>query len=194
MADTALSPPPEDGPQKETAEQLMASLQSHAAAHGYALIKANAANYREGKPTSYGIFCDRGKRKKSVAKGLRNEGSRKMDCPFKGKMVAKKINDWRWTFEVKEPAHNHGPSTGMTDHPILRRLTDSHRIHIKALAKHGVRRREILASLEESFPDHPFKTRDIDNYLQKLRRDKLASQPAAQAPANSIEDQGTIPP
>ncbi|ETS88257.1 hypothetical protein PFICI_02085 [Pestalotiopsis fici W106-1] len=183
MAEFELTPPPNGGPSGgppcATMEELMESLNKHAAQHGYALIRRNASNYREGKPTSYGVYCDRGKPRASKSAGIRSRSSRLIGCEFKGKIRALQTDGWKWTFAIVKSAHNHPPSSNGTAHPMLRRFTKEQKRYIGALARHGIRPQAIQSSLEQDFPGHPFVIKDINNLIASQRANEKQSSSAA---------------
>lgn len=58
------------------------------------------------------------------------------------------------------------------------------------MARHGIRPREIQSTLESDFPSHPFMTRDMKNFIQTLRIEKLNGYTATQAFVNKLTDNG----
>ena len=53
--------PPEGGEPCESPDSLKDSLNRFARAYGgYRLVKQNAANYQNGRPTRYYLYCDHG--------------------------------------------------------------------------------------------------------------------------------------
>ncbi|KAF7535193.1 hypothetical protein G7054_g5610 [Neopestalotiopsis clavispora] len=190
MTEFELPPPPDGGPfggpPCATMEELLESLNKHAAQHGYALIRRNASNYREGKPTSFAVYCDRGKARPSKSAGIRNRSSRLIGCEFKGKIRALQKDGWKWTFAIIKSAHNHPPSSDGTAHPMLRRFTKEQKRYIGALSRHGVRPQAIQSSLEQDFPGHPFVIKDINNLIANIRAsEKQSSSAVADAPSAS---------
>jgi hypothetical protein len=58
------------------------------------------------------------------------------------------------------------------------------------MVRHGIRPREIQSTLESDFPGHPSVTRDISNFIQTLRIEKLNGYTATQAFVNKLTDNG----
>lgn len=188
---TLPSPPdggPNGGPPASTFDELFDSLQSFAAAHGYAVTKRNAANYRDGKPTRYIVACDRGKRRVSSSRGIRQVSTKKNDCEWRGTATAKQSNNWGWIFETKVGTHNHGPSENPGAHSVHRRLSKEQKILVACLSKFGVRTRDIIGCLREHYEDCVAGPKDVDNYIQKLRREKAAEEAVAAARAAAPGD------
>ncbi|ORY67480.1 uncharacterized protein BCR38DRAFT_159096 [Pseudomassariella vexata] len=142
---------PNGGAPSATAEELLRSLQTHAADNGYAITRKNAANYRDGKPTRYTICCDRGKKRESRSKGIRQVKTRLDGCEFRGVIKAAKIDDGKWTFQVKNP-----------------------KILVSALSNNGIKTMGIMKSLQEHYPDIAVRSKDINNYVQQLKQPKEA--------------------
>ncbi|KAL3954621.1 hypothetical protein ACCO45_010184 [Purpureocillium lilacinum] len=167
-------PAPESG-EYPTINALMAALNAFYVTRGAAVVKKSASNYRivngVRMPTYYSVNCDRGPRRASSSKGLRRASTLKLDCPFRIVAAATKASDFRWSYRVVEPNHNHGPSSGPEAHAAHRKRTPAQRgAHGQArLVRHHQgqgRRRHRQGRWRPSF----FRQRDVYNDRQKARK------------------------
>lgn len=172
-----LPNPPEGGPGFDTADLLMADMNTFALRHGFQLVKRNGTNPdSKGQYTRYYVYCDRGAIRQTESHGVRRSATRKNGCPFMGSIKANKSTGHKWVFALHDPSkteHNHEPSDGTTSHPGARRLIDEEKLMIRSMAATNIQPREIHAVLKQAYPDHAILPKDVENYIQKCRREKL---------------------
>ena len=111
----SLLPPPENV-QYPSRKGLLDGLQSHARSNGYAI----AIRRYNAKDQAMYLKCDRGSVYKaryglSDATGLRDTGTRLIDCPWS---VRANFKDNLWTIMVRNANHNHEATTNAHSHPI----------------------------------------------------------------------------
>lgn len=173
----ALPLPPEGGPNGgppcEKVEDLMESLNSFAKANGYCLVRRQASNYHDGKPTRYYVYCDRSSQHVSHSRGVRRATTRKSNCPFVAAVKANKSTDYKWVFELraeeKYRTHNHDVSSAVS-HAHAHRFTEQMEQQVRSMASVGISPMDIHATLKSGFPDHPVDRKDIYNFLQRNKR------------------------
>jgi hypothetical protein len=80
-----------------------------------------------------------------------------------------------WILHVLEGAHNHGPSTAATAHPVHRTtaLVLPIRAEIRRLSQAGSSPGQILTTLRLSEPQTPVIVKDIANIVQQMRAEEL---------------------
>jgi thiamine biosynthesis lipoprotein ApbE len=103
----------------ETREQLLASIQQHALAHGYAITTVSSS-----KDRNITLGCDRGGYYQDQINGpdrakRRKTSTKRIGCPFR--LYAKKLRNNQWEIQVRNPSHNHEADDNMISHPIARR-------------------------------------------------------------------------
>ncbi|EGY23413.1 uncharacterized protein VDAG_04851 [Verticillium dahliae VdLs.17] len=149
-------PNPPDCPPADTVDDLQKSLQDFARANGFAIIRRNASNYRNGKPTYYNI-----------------------------------IDDWKWSFTLKNGDHNHGPSIDPSVHKLHRKMTEQQLTLLATVSKHkAIKSREAAAIVRDAVPGSLVKQKDIDNARQRLRLDALQGRTPVQAFFHILRDSG----
>ncbi|UNI23958.1 hypothetical protein JDV02_009745 [Purpureocillium takamizusanense] len=166
--------PPESG-EYSTVNDLMAALNAFYATRGAAVVKKSASNYRVVNgvriPTYYSVNCDRGPRRASASKGLRRASTLKLDCPFRIVAAATKASNFRWSYRVVEPNHNHGPSSGPEAHAAHRKRTPAQRELMAKLASYGtIKARDAAEIVKAAGGPAFFRQRDVYNDRQKARK------------------------
>lgn len=166
--------PPESG-EYPTINALMAALNAFYVTRGAAVVKKSASNYRivngVRMPTYYSVNCDRGPRRASSSKGLRRASTLKLDCPFRIVAAATKASDFRWSYRVVEPNHNHGPSSGPEAHAAHRKRTPAQRELMAKLASYGtIKARDAADIVKAAGGPSFFRQRDVYNDRQKARK------------------------
>lgn len=107
----------------------------------------------------------------------RNAGSNKTECPFK---LAARFNGTKWTIDVLEGGHSHGPE--LEDKTCGRqRLTQDQISKVANLTVTGVGARAILSTLKREDADVKANTKAINNLKAKLRRTILAGRTPIEA-------------
>ncbi|KAJ6443810.1 nonselective cation channel [Purpureocillium lavendulum] len=190
-------PPPPESPEYPSINALMAGLNAFFAPRGAAVVKKSASNYRtvDGvrQPTYYSVTCDRGPRRASSSKGLRRATTLKLDCPFRIVAAANKAADFRWTYRVVEPNHNHGPSSGPEAHAAHRKRTPAQRELMAKLASYGTIKAKDAAEIVKAAGGPAFfRQRDVYNDRQKAR--KAAGLPPRGKGAGKTTDNSQLDP
>ena len=168
-----IAPPEAIYPDVDTA---FGEIQAHAREHGYALFRY----YR--KPSRVVFACDRAGKYDSKGKDpnthsskqRKNTGSKKCGCPMKVELRLDQISS-NWALKVLESAHNHGPSTAITAHPVHRLATmaPGGLNTISTLSRSGISPGQILTTLRSLEPELSLIPKDIYNYIQKARLEEL---------------------
>ncbi|KAK5987281.1 hypothetical protein PT974_11405 [Cladobotryum mycophilum] len=168
-----LEPPPCDKHYKDF-DSAFRAFQRHARWQGYALVKVRPCNYdSEGIPRRYDFACAYGgsRSHSSTSTGLRKTGTRKTGCPFKMKVVQKRLFNNAWVPDIVCPDHNHGPEdpSKFPEHRVgsLRRR---HYEKIKELSEDGkMTARAIRDALRQDDPHLLVNEIDIANLLRELK-------------------------
>jgi hypothetical protein len=159
----------------ETREQLLASIQQHALAHGYAIATISS---NPGRNITFG--CDRGgiyHNRINAPDGAkrRKTSTKRIGCLFR--LYAKKLYNGQWEIQVRNPTHNHEPDDNMIGHSLARRrqLTEDQNNTIKHLSDIGSKPRQIISLLRAEQPTTLIKPCDLYNIRDELRREKLGN-------------------
>jgi hypothetical protein len=111
------------------------------------------------------------------SKQRKRTGSKKCGCLMKVELRLDYLSS-QWMLYILEGAHNHGPSTAATAHPVHRTaaLTPDIRAEILRLSQSGLSPTQILTALRVSNPQTPLIVKDIGNIVQQVRAGKLNGQ------------------
>jgi hypothetical protein len=182
--------PPSDDP-TDTIDDLQKRLQDFACANGFAIIRRNASNYRNGKPTYYKIMCDKDSIRESEGHGHRRTATQKSNCPWYGVASARASEHWKWSFMLKNPNHNHGPSMDPSVHRLHRKMADEQKALLSTISQHkAIKPREVAAIVREAVHGTFVKQKDVDNRRQWLRLDALKGRTPVQAFFHILRDSG----
>jgi hypothetical protein len=159
----------------ETREQLLASIQQHALAHGYAITTISSSRDR-----NITLGCDRGGRyhdRIDAPDGAkrRKTSTKRIGCPFR--LYAKKLDTGQWEIQVRDPIHNHDADDNMIGHPIVRRrqFTKDQIQTIQHLSDTGSTPRHIIGLIRKQQPEILIKPKDCYNIRDESRRKKLGN-------------------
>ena len=164
-----LEPPPNDW-EDTSLDALFLSVQQHAAAHGYAVVKGRTARFKDGVVRKAWLRCDRGgrpkKNNKSVGKHLTS--SQLIDCLFQAIAQRTRVGSIQsdWALTIVNPDHNHD-STIAGSHPSLCKLTMTDKVQNTIInqTRAGARPSAIISSLRlDHDKENPMlKQRDVYN-------------------------------
>jgi hypothetical protein len=181
----------------DTYDDLFAFLRNFHLSNGAAIVKASSSSRRDIGgiiQPSYIVFkCDRGPRRTSQSSGLRKPSSQKLDCPVKVTAKATKSSNKKWTYTVVHGQHNHGQSLDPSAHIVYRRRTVAQQQKERELAnENGIRAREMVSIVRKADSPgyHYFRTRDIYNDRQAIKRERLNGLTATQAFVKELESGG----
>jgi hypothetical protein len=177
----SLLPPPEAiYPDPDTAQ---IAIQLHAKQNGYAFYRFTS------RATRILFACDRAGNYDSKGKDpavhkskqRKRTGSKKCGCLMKVELRLDNLSS-QWILSVLEGAHNHGPSTVATAHPVHRTTALTPEIHaeIIRLSRSGSSPTQILTTLRLSDPQTPLLVKDISNIVQRIRAEQLNGRTAIQ--------------
>ncbi|KAI2640983.1 hypothetical protein GGS21DRAFT_502545 [Xylaria nigripes] len=163
-----LAPPP-DGAVYPTWAECIQALQSHAAREGYAVNSRGQAKSKEtGLYRRYVIRCDKSGKFKSTAHiGIRRMSTKKTDCRFS---AAVSIRPDGCHVRVLVPEHNHPPSALPGAHVQHRKMTDEQRQLVETRAVERKSIKLIWEELKSLDPNTYVTFKDVDNYVQKFRK------------------------
>jgi hypothetical protein len=157
----------------ETREQLLASIQQHALAHGYAITTVSSSRDR-----NITLGCDRGGRYHDRIDApdrakRRKTSTKRISCPFR--LYAKKLDTGQWEIQVRDPIHNHEADDNMIGHLIARRrqFSEDQIQTIQHLSDIGSKPRHIISLIRKQQPKILIKPYDCYNIRDDLRRKKL---------------------
>ncbi|KOS20242.1 hypothetical protein ESCO_006132 [Escovopsis weberi] len=168
-----MEPPPTDRQFKDF-DSAFRACQRHARRQGYALVKVRPCNYdNDGTPRRYDFACAYGGNRahSSTSTGLRKSATRKTGCPFKMKVLQKRLLNNAWIIDVVCPDHNHGPDdpAKFPEHRVgsLRRR---HFEKIKELSQDPkMSARAIRDALRADDPNTLVNEIDVANLLRELK-------------------------
>ncbi len=154
----------------ESRQALIASTQSWASHHGYAIV------ITQSKAGKVYLGCDRGgayrnRMHLTDATRRRRTGSRLIGCPFS--LVGVSLNG-TWHLYVRDEQQNHAASTTTSQHPTLQRLSPMQRAEIRELSQAGVAPRAITAFLRREDAGSPVLVRDVYNARTQMQVESLA--------------------
>lgn len=180
----------------DTLEALLNALNAWGRQRGVGFTKMRPSNYVNGSPTRYEIACDRGGREKTSKAMLRRTTTSKTGCPWFGVAKALAESDRKWTFEAKIMHHNHEITAGdvfeLTTHRGHRGLTDAMKADVATLSLNASQRpRDIVSYLRRTYPDTVFTAKDVENYRQRLQRDKQDGKTPTQTLLQILRDTDT---
>ena len=186
----SMTAPPFDGVFYDTIDDLMETIQHHAKQEGWAIVKTRAGNRREnGRYYRYDLECDRGTKKhQNISTELRKVASRKEECTWRGRAVALKANNDRWTYKTLDSSHNHLPSLDPSVHPMHRRRTTKDLDSIQRHTKAGARLHTVAIDLRQDHPE--IKRKDIINDRAKMRREAAGPYTQTQLFIKTLQDSG----
>ena len=84
----------------------------------------------------------------------------------------KKINDI-WKLTVKDPTHNHKPSTVTSTHPIHHRMPTEVKDQVKQLTAVGITAQQVALVIHQA-TDHPIIAQNIYNIQKQIQLENLA--------------------
>ena len=172
--------PPQKNKVYSSLQELINDVNTHAAAQGYAVIKARTKKGKDDTVNKAYIRCDRGGKDTpllTIGERKRRTQSRRIECPFS---IVAKEDDMDWTFVIRNGEHNHIP-TGPSSHPAHRKLKPE---IIQAIADQtlaGGSAGTIINKLRITNPDQPIKSSDVYNAKAAIRRDRLGPYTPTQA-------------
>src|SRR5205809_930886 len=174
--------PPSEGQEFSTRQSLVAALQAHAQSEGYAITVRHSNNQKN----NIYFGCDRGgvyRNRNRLHDGnrQRDTASRLTGCPFSIRASEK---DDIWTFKVRNPDHNHEPTTSAAAHPVQRRFSSHIKNQIKNLSASGVSASQVVSTLRQS-SDLPVVAQDVYNIRKELKWENLHGK----TPIESLIDQ-----
>ena len=186
----SMTAPPFDGVFYDTIDDLMEAIQHHAKQEGWVVVKTRAGNRREnGRYYRYDLECDRGTKKhQNISTELRKVASRKEECTWRGRAVALKANNDRWTYKTLDSSHNHLPSLDPSVHPMHRRRTTKDLDSIQRHTKAGSRLHTVAIDLRQDHPE--IKRKDIINDRAKMRREAAGPYTQTQLFIKTLQDSG----
>ena len=164
-----MDPPAES--QYPTRNALVEAVQNHAKMNGYAITVKRSCS----RDNTVILGCDRGGQYRA-RNGITNETRRRntstrlCGCPFS--LQGKMKNDI-WYLTVKNPSHNHEPSTITTTHPIQRRMPIEVKNPVKQLTAAGVASRQVALVVRQA-TNHPLIAQDVYNVQKQVRLENLA--------------------
>ncbi|KAI8329119.1 hypothetical protein BC941DRAFT_476490 [Chlamydoabsidia padenii] len=123
--------------------------------------------------SSIDLKCDRGGAYRERRTGpaiRRGTGTRLVGCPSKWKIVKRQH---RWILKTQCNNHNHQLDTNLSDHPSMRRLTDSQQGRVAQMTAGGSLLRQIISTLRQAYPDTLLTPRTICNEHVKIRKTQL---------------------
>lgn len=157
----------------------MADINTFALRHNFQLVKRNGTNPdSKSQYTRYYVYYNRGAIRQTESHDVRRSATRKNGYPFMGSIKANKSTGHKWIFALHDPSkteHNHEPSDGTTSHPEARRFIDEEKLMIRNITTTNIQPREIHTIFKQAYPNHAILPKDVKNYIQKCRREKLNS-------------------
>lgn len=121
--------------------------------------------------------------------GARKGSTRVMDCPFSCVLNWSKTTD-AWRLRVRNPAHNHEPSTARSMHWRWRRIDmDKYKDVVADMLSHGISPRTIIETLRDDYPLLAIQPRDIYNLKQRLHLEFLEGRTPIQALIQAIPEE-----
>lgn len=175
-----------------TRDDLKNALRAHGKLHGYATA-LRGGHKKDGLPTYYGIYCvNFGHPAPSQASGLRKTTTKRTGCQFK---ASAKLTPEGWLIchdkRLEHCVHNHPPALDASAFPQNRRIEPAVRATIERLSAYiSIRAREILAMVQQEYPDSNYTTKDINNVRQAIRRRERAGCMASGATIKAFDDLG----
>ncbi|KAH7112219.1 hypothetical protein B0J13DRAFT_413143, partial [Dactylonectria estremocensis] len=163
-------PPPAPQESFATWEDAFQYAQNHAKRHGYAVVKKRSSNRENGVPRRQDLSCACSGSFTDKSTGKREGSSRKTECPFKLKIVQRKVLGDRWFLDVMCGNHNH-----LSDHPDAfpehRKLTprELDEVHLQS-EEMNFTARSVLLSLRANNPNTLVTEQDIYN-IQSAQRE-----------------------
>lgn len=176
-----------------TIQELQDAINKHGMEYGYAVSARCAGDKKDGVYTSYRIECDKfGLPAKSKGTGLRKTATKKTGCEFFGRA---KLEGGVWSFkhaqDPKHHVHNHQPSLHPSAHLQNRKMKPLVRKMIERLSAYtAIRAREILAMVQEEYPDTCYTVKDINNIRQAIRRRSRGGCMASGATIKAFDELG----
>ena len=144
-SDSTPIPPPPQGSWEEKS-QMMEHCQTWARDHGYAVAIRRSTG--PGGNRAVELCCDRSRESRTKTSKI---PSKKTDCPFNLYASFSKKTQL-WSFKIKDPNHNHPPSSHPSEHAIHRRLTTDQFEQASRLTSSGVAPQSILQSIQSTNP------------------------------------------
>ncbi|KAJ3705596.1 hypothetical protein LUZ61_009301 [Rhynchospora tenuis] len=162
----------------ETRDKLLDCVRAFYSKRGYIL-----SILRSKAEKSVVLRCDRGGNYRNTHKISEEQrkkftSSRLANCPFQ--LYGKKNEEGTWAIEIRNNEHNHGPSTDISAHASLRRLTPDQLESVEHMSNCGIRPKQILASLRHDDPDTRVIARTIYNAKKKIQKNNLQGKSAIQ--------------
>ena len=173
-----LAPPPEMEYQSQ--QELYQAAQNWAKEHGYAIIITHSSTSNGENRFTY--QCDKsGSCHSHKKEGDQLSKTKKTNCPFKmsGNFYKKR---GVWQIKIKDPNHNHSPSSDPSIHPIHRRLNEDQKSLVTQLTNAGVAPLKIKSALMQQSDAPPSATLNtIYNHRNQLRSNLLEGRTSIEA-------------
>ncbi|KAK0713639.1 hypothetical protein B0T26DRAFT_804373 [Lasiosphaeria miniovina] len=163
----------------DTIDQLMNDLQACAISVGFFIKKMRSNNHvKDFGATRVDISCLQNKTRPSEAFSQTNY-PKECDCEFKAVATALVKDNQKWTFDLKESAHNHKLEKDPDKVFRPRRFwTDEEKAFVASYNdRPSVLNRDIAIDIRIKFPSIDFNRRQPRNLRYSLRKNDLASHP-----------------
>lgn len=175
----------------DTPEAAIEAIQSLARDEGYAVVKVRSANKVMGIPRRWDLACAQGhSHRRAIRSRLREASTRKIDCPFKVKIVQMRTLDDMWHVTVMCPDHNHGPEDPIA-FPEHRKLTQAQIDEVEFLSRDANQTaRTIHISLSVRNEDILTTQKDITNLQTRRQLRELGARTSTQALIAKLDEEG----
>src|ERR1051326_3709408 len=152
------------------------AFKQHGITHGYGFYLKRSLPYKSPVKTRIDFVCDRSKI--YVCQGnIRSTKTRTTGCSFNATIFKmnteiEEIND-SWRLEIRNPHHNHPPSSDPRAHNVHRKRTPADLNTIDSMTRAGSRPKQIFAAITKENPDTLVTPRDVRTDKKTLRNIQL---------------------
>jgi hypothetical protein len=175
--------------------EAIAAARAAAQLHGFVLVIRRSRKNLQGINPNEILTVDMECRQATtshpdrVGAGLRQVSTMRCDCPYKVNIRSYLIQGVRWYQIAPQPhpynVHNHD-FEDVRGFAIARRLTEEQLAHVVTLLDVGTPPRQVIRSLQQSFPEAMAIKRDIYNASARLRRQELVGRTSIEALIDSL--------